>query len=151
MKLNEEAKIFKVKIVLKSAQVAGVYLKVTDFEAKVHFSKLLTSSSVSAVDEKSEFLLNDQENIGVWKIGNLKADLEYEIGGSFRLPSNFVADNEEVDVSINFNFDIQSYIISGAHVESIKMRDMANPVDVVRGLKSTTHVQNLEMRITVRD
>ena len=45
--------------------------------------------------------------------------------------------------------NIQAYIISGAWVESIKLRDMSHPVDVMRGLKSTTHVKDLDMRITV--
>lgn len=145
--INEESKTLRVKVTVRSLQVAGQYLKVTDFFANVHFPKYLTGSSVSAVEERGEFLLDDRANIGKWTIGTLKSNKDYEINGLFFLPQSFSAE-EEVDIVISINFKIQSYILSGACIESIKMRDNSNPVDIITGIKSTTHVKNLEMRVT---
>jgi hypothetical protein len=38
--------------------------------------------------------------------------------------------------------------MSGACIENIKLRDNANQIDVVTGIKSTTRVKNLEMRVS---
>lgn len=149
IRINEDARTLKVRIILKSAQVAGQHLKITDFIANVHFPKYLSGSSICATDEKSEFLLDEKQNIGKWTVGSLKSTGEYEINGSFFLPTNFSIEDQEVDIVVNINFDIQAYIVSGASVESIKLRDKTHPIDVVHGLKSTTHVKDLDMRITV--
>ena len=82
------------------------------------------------------------------EIGTLKPDTNYELNGSFSLPPKFGPEGE-LDIVATIDFDIQSYILSGSNVDSIKLRDKANPIDVVRGLKSTTHVRNLEMRVHV--
>jgi len=63
------------------------------------------------------------------------------------LPNNFTKD-EEIDVIVNINFNIQSYLISGGRIESIKMRDHSHSVDTITGTKATTQVKDLEMRIT---
>ena len=149
IKISDDSKTLKFRIFLKNSQVAGQYLKVTDFIAKIYFPKYLTGSTTSSVDEKSEFLLDENTNVGKWTIGTLKPSTDYEINGLFNLPSSFVAEDQEVTLNVCLNMDIQSYIISGAWVESIKLRDMSHPIDVMRGLKSTTHVKDLNMRITV--
>lgn len=151
IKINDDNRTVKVRMFLKSQEVAGQHLKVTDFVANIHFPKYLNSSSIAPTDKNSEFVLNEDSNIGKWTIGKLKPKSDYELEGNFYLPNDFLTEDEEIDVVINLNFNIQSYIISSARIENIQLRDKTHPVDMTRGVKSTTRVKDLEMRITVKN
>lgn len=144
--INLASNSLKVKIIVRAAEVAGQFLDARNFLMKIHFPKYISGSSLCPSDEKTEFVLDEDKNIGFWNIGILKTERDYELNGSFILPKNFTED-EEIDAIININFTIQRYIISGAYIDSIKLRDNAHPVDVTIGTKATTIVKNLEMRI----
>ena len=61
IKINDDSKTLKVRIFLKNSQVAGQHLKVTDFVANIYFPKYLSGSTIWSADEKSEFLLDENE------------------------------------------------------------------------------------------
>ncbi|CAI2368057.1 unnamed protein product [Moneuplotes crassus] len=141
------SKTLKVKIKVKATEVAGEFLNVRSFCIKIHFPKYITGSSLCPTDEKTEFILNEEKNIGLWEIGFLKPEKEFELNGSFILPRSFT-EEEEIDMILSTNFVINRYLISGSYIDSIKLRDNAHPIDVVTGTKATTTFKNLEMRVS---